>query len=218
VPGSLKNRVVGAVKLELHLKHPIALKPGQYAYLNSKDLQFRDRFQAHPFMIAWWDDTASSAGDLPVTGPTKATSLTFLIQPRNGFTARLCKEESLRRMSIDGPYGQDLRLERYDTVILVGRGIGIVGILSYVKQLLSWKAHGAKKPRVLTRKLDLYWQLEENCQEKWVGHYLKELQDMNDAVKHPNLVRSSMLISDSYLLDYYKSGVTSLINRIRSPL
>jgi len=28
----------------------------------------------------------------------------------------------------------------------------------------------------MTRKLDLYWLLEENYQEEWIGDYLKELQ------------------------------------------
>lgn len=153
-----------SIKLMLNLKRPIAFKPGQYFYINTQDLQFRDRFQLHPFAITWWEDAPVTQGDLAMTGPTKAKSLTFLIQPRNGFTARLCSEHSLKNMLINGPYGQDLQLKRYDTVLLVGKGIGIAGLLSYVKQLISWKAQRTKI--VNTRNLDLYWELDENYQEK----------------------------------------------------
>ena len=40
-----------------------------------------------------------------VAGPTRARNLTFLIEPRDGITARLEEENTLRDLFIDGPYG-----------------------------------------------------------------------------------------------------------------
>ena len=117
-----------------------------------------------------------------MAGPTRARNLTFLIEPRDGITARLEEENILRDLFIDGPYGQDLRLERYETVLLIAKGIGIAGVLSYAKQLIWWKSNIAQQRRVTTRKLDLYWELDSNDQERWVGSYLKQLQEKNDSV------------------------------------
>ncbi|KAI9765887.1 MAG: hypothetical protein M1840_007028 [Geoglossum simile] len=190
---------VSAIKLTLILRRPIIIKPGQYLYLRILgDLQFRDWFQAHPFMIAWWDEPASveaseegasvsssdkdrSRGDTTVTPPghTKAKALTFLIQPYGGLSARLGMRPSIKNVVLDGPYGQDLHLEHYETVLIVAQGIGITGVLPYAHHLANWKLHQnmSYKRAVMTRKLDLYWLLEENCQERWVGDYLKELQE-----------------------------------------
>ncbi|KAF8846438.1 hypothetical protein BDZ45DRAFT_608980 [Acephala macrosclerotiorum] len=159
------------------------IRPGQYLYIRTKDLQLRDKYSYHPFAIMWWDDAPVNGSDCPlaITKPTTVRNLTFLIEPRDGVTARLTKENALRHLSLDGPYGQDLQLERYDTVLLVAKGIGIAGLLSYAKQLIWWKSNTLQR-RVITRKLDLYWELDNNDQEKWVGDYLRQLQDKNNLV------------------------------------
>lgn len=180
---------VSAIKLILVLRRPITIKPGQYLYLRIlSDLQFHDRFQAHPFMITWWGEApveASEEGarvtpeDASVTpGHMKEKTLTFLIQPRRGLSARLAMQTSIQNVVFDGPYGRDLCLERYETVMLVAQGIGIAGVLPYAHHLVDWKFHKntSYKRAVMTRKLDLYWLLEENYQEEWVGGYLKQLQ------------------------------------------
>ncbi|KAI9774702.1 MAG: hypothetical protein M1839_001663 [Geoglossum umbratile] len=185
---------VSAIKLELVLKRPITIRPGQYLYLRIwSDLQFRDKFQSHPFMITWWGESAPiEPGDTSITpsfskredtsiahpGPTKAETLTFLIQPHCGLSARLASQSFIQTVVLDGPYGQDLHLERYETVMLVAQGIGIAGVLPYAHHLANWKLHqnSSYKRAVMTRKLDLYWVLEENYQEKWIGDYLRELQ------------------------------------------
>src|SRR3954447_19887227 len=67
---------VSATKLELVLGRPITIKPGQYLYLRFlSDLQFRDRFQAHPFMITWWDEPAPIEGEgASITPPPTKSS------------------------------------------------------------------------------------------------------------------------------------------------
>ncbi|CZR64892.1 uncharacterized protein PAC_14792 [Phialocephala subalpina] len=186
IPGNLSDPEVGALKLEVEFERPMNIKPGQYLYISTNDLRFRHGFQSRPFAIVWWND-APVGGGLVMTEQTKASGLTFLIEPRDGFTARLTKENALNHLSLDGPYGQDLRLESYDTVLLVAKGIGIAGMLSYAKQLIWWKSNSLQKRRVITRKLDIYWELDDNGQERWVGDYLRQLQDKNNLLSTPLL-------------------------------
>lgn len=168
------HRTVGALKLEVELTRPMVIRPGQYLYLSTNDLQLRYRFQSHPFVVIWWNEEE---------GPiAKARALTFLIELRDGITAKLARQTLLNHLTLDGPYGQDHSLQRYDTVVLTAKGVGIAAILGYAKRLIWWASDPAQRRRVVTRKLDIYWELENNDQEKWVGEYLKELQVKNEAV------------------------------------
>ncbi|KAG9229869.1 hypothetical protein BJ875DRAFT_386393, partial [Amylocarpus encephaloides] len=75
--------------------------------------------------------------------------------PKSGLTSRLTNAISVRKMTLDGPYGGNLRLKDYHNVLLVAKGIGICGILAYAKQLVSWTAHPTYRRRVITGKLDI---------------------------------------------------------------
>jgi hypothetical protein len=107
-------------------------------------------------MIVWFDH------DEVVRDGRKfdITNLTFLIQEQGGLTARLGRElqlsdlssrESSFRSSVlfDGPYGQDLHLERYKTVILVAKGIRIAGVLPYARHLAQRNCHDGKVKKLL---------------------------------------------------------------------
>jgi predicted ferric reductase len=199
--GQLADRKLAALKLKVELERPMLVGPGQYVYLIFRGLRLTDKLQAHPFMICWWDDPEDILpGAKNLNSPQQ--TLHFLIHPRNGLTARLAQENSLESIEVDGPYGQDLHLELYDTVILVARGIGIATMLTYAKRLIKWKSSPTHKRRVLTRKLDLYWELDENCQEKWVGEYLNDLRDKNDTVSSSNFPLI-MLLTD--IIAFYET-------------
>ena len=189
---------VTAIELKLELNRPVTVKPGQYFYLRfPSGLRFRDKFQTHPYMVTWWEEPTMRASQeslgaipsatsivskdergciSPLTG-VSAKYLTFLVQPQMGLSARLAMQSSVKNVIFDGPYGQDLRLHRYETVMLVAEGIGIAGVLSFALHLANWKFHGNPDYArgVITRKVDLYWVLEGNHQERWVAHQLKEL-------------------------------------------
>ncbi|KAF7877692.1 hypothetical protein EAF04_001363 [Stromatinia cepivora] len=170
-----KTRTVSAIRLTVLLKRPMKIHPGQYMYLFLSDMGVRRCFQAHPFVIVWWDDFM------------KATKLSFLIEPSNGLTSDLIGRGSIRRVVMDGPYGKDLRLEDFENVILVAKGIGIAGIIPYVRSLTyrrvnKDKSHESYRQGLLTRKIDLYWILEDNCQQDWISDWLVDLQ-MRDSEK-----------------------------------
>lgn len=195
----------GVMKVNIQVPKREVFKPGEYVYLYFTNLRWRYRLQSHPLMIAWCED-----GKETVHGREfDVTNLTFLIESRSGLTARLGTELRLSELSsgkaksrgsisFDGPYGQSLSLERYETVMLVAKGIGITGVLPYAGYLMQRNSHDAEIKKMLnlgstpnkdelrnslhrdaTRKVDLFWELESNCQEDWVSDHLRTLQDQD---------------------------------------
>lgn len=164
------------VRLVVELIEPVLVRSGQYAYLNFRSLWIRDRIQTHPFMVAWWGNTSVKNNVIV------AKQVTFLIEAQEGLTRRMGYAHSpFQCQLLVGPYGGTY-VEKYDNVILVGEGIGIAGILSYAKELILMKSLLSHKNQVLTRKLDIYWKLQSNDQQEWVGDYFKQIQRENNWV------------------------------------
>jgi predicted ferric reductase len=166
---------VTAMKVNVSLRHTEKVRPGEYYYLSFRGMGLWQRWQAHPFMVSWWDDSIN------------ASSLDFLVEPRAGLTADLTTKNSIRRVVLDGPYGHDLHLEDFETVILVAKGIGIAGILPYVRHMIFRRSSTSKnleeyRRGLITRKIDLYWELEDNSQQDWLEEWIRTLQD-RDAEK-----------------------------------
>lgn len=84
---------------------------------------------------------------------------------------------------LDGPYGRDLKLETFETVLLFAKGIGIAGVLPHALQLVERFKHEdqAYRRAMLTRKVDLIWLLEENSQKEWIADWLDELKSKDVA-------------------------------------
>jgi predicted ferric reductase len=178
--GQHNYREVDIIRIDIKLKHPIIIKPGQYVYLRVRNSYISDKVQSHPFMISWWGPAYNinqSKDDVP-----KAQSLTMLVQPVNGLTRRLSSKTFLQGVSFDGLLGHNLQLEKYDNVFLAVKGIGIAGVLSYAKHLVELESSPPGNRRITPRKVDLYWELEDNSQEQWAGPFLRELQLKNDTV------------------------------------
>ncbi|KAE9373852.1 hypothetical protein N431DRAFT_466106 [Stipitochalara longipes BDJ] len=170
----------GAIKVELELKRPVNIRPGQYGYIYCSELR---RFQTHPFMITWWDPLSQahpSASIISEAACPKAAKLHFLIEPQDGVTSRLAKCNEVN-VYFSGPYGQNLHLDDYENVILVAQGIGIAGILPHALHLIRRYFHidAAYRRGLATRRIDIFWLLEENSQESWAAEYLSLLQSMD---------------------------------------
>jgi hypothetical protein len=90
---------------------------------------------------------------------------------------------------LDGPYGRNLKLWNYETVILVAKGVGIAGILSYALDLLSHRNINTgftgsslfrrKRGRDSTRKVAILWVLEDNAQEEWAAPGFNVLRNLD---------------------------------------
>jgi predicted ferric reductase len=166
-----------AMVVKLTLGRALRIRPGQYVYLAFTDLGLRRRFQSHPYIIAWWDNSLN------------ATSLSFLVEPRSGISRTLLTRHLTSNVVMDGPYGKDLQLENYETVILIAKGIGIAGILPYARHITyrrtsKDKAHEAYRRGLITRKLDIFWIMEDNCQQDWLSDWISELH-AKDSEKVP---------------------------------
>lgn len=200
----LTDQRLRTIKLDVRVERHVNAERGQYAYLYFSSLRWRYRFQGHPFTVAWCKHEEEIKDDKKI----KFTSLTFLIQPQSGLTARLARELQLSNLSskkssfptilYDGSYGQDLHLEHYETIMLVAKGIGIAGVLPYAQYLAQRNCHDDEIKKLLklastpnkgrlrnslyrdaTRKVDLFWELDHNFQEGWISDHLRTLQDQD---------------------------------------
>ncbi|KAB2099591.1 hypothetical protein AG0111_0g12058 [Alternaria gaisen] len=75
------------------------------------------------------------------------------------------------RAVVEGPYGNELPLDSYGTVLLFATGIGIAGQLPYVTQLLE----GYLNCKVKTRRIALFWEVESERHTAWVADRMQEL-------------------------------------------
>ncbi|KAJ9149326.1 Ferric reductase like transmembrane component [Pleurostoma richardsiae] len=83
-----------------------------------------------------------SAVDTPAVQAPAHSTMTFLLRPYDSFTARLRDTAAASwpgavslRVLVDGPYGHTQRLDRFDSVLFVVGGSGIVVPLSYLELL-----------------------------------------------------------------------------------
>jgi predicted ferric reductase len=165
-----EETVVSAMRVTVHLRKPLKMRPDQYVYLYFSGMGTRQELQSHPYVIAWWDDSL------------RAMSLSFLIQPQSGISAELMAMNWVKRVTVDGPYGKNLQLETYETVILIAKGIGIAGIISHIRHMTYRRAsedkdHETYRRGLITRKIDVYWVMEDNCQEDWISEWIIELHE-----------------------------------------
>lgn len=155
------NVSTDVVTLQLKLSRPWRFRPGQFLYfrsLTARDFAF---LQNHPFYICSWDsDTIDT--------------VSLLVERRHGFTANLLpksvlrssgssrSEDSTMKAIIEGPFGGELSLESYGTVILFATGIGIAAQLSYIRNLLEGHQHR----KVTAQRIALFWEIESEgtCQ------------------------------------------------------
>lgn len=145
------------VQVMLTLPRPWKIRAGERINLNVPQIGLLSLFQAHPFVITWWDNDAAGYG----------ASIALLFRPRSGFTRKLKDhiepgQESLAW--IDGPYGPSSvglwgfsgQVGDYGHVFMVATGIGIAAQLPYIKELLD----GRRQGQVRTQRITLVWQLE----------------------------------------------------------
>jgi len=152
-----------AALVHVKLSRPWSFQAGQYVYLCIPGVSPSALFQSHPFTVFWWyrdrDDN-----DIIV----------LIIEPRRGFTGDLVRRVGIEMKAfIDGPYGKELDLGLYGTVLLFASGIGIAAQLPYVKQLLE----GYHQCEIKTKRIALIWEMDAEC------GYRESLESIQDTHK-----------------------------------
>lgn len=139
-----------AYQVHAKISRPWKYRAGQYIYVCVPGASYSAFLQSHPYMVAWWYPYDKDR-DVVV----------FIIQRQMGFTQSLqtsisSSQPTELRAIVEGPYGKEIHLDEYGTVLLFATGIGIAGQLPYVKQLLeNFHNHDAK-----ARRIALFWQVD----------------------------------------------------------
>lgn len=168
-------------RLHLQARYPIRLFPGCYFYIRRPWFFFRE---GSALMLLW-------SGPEQIAS-AKVTDLHFLALQEGSRLKWLKNVEEKDSLLLDGPYGRDLHLQKYETVVLTARGKGITSILPLMLHLTARKKHdddirtrfgSEATPDSMfldvTRKVDLIWILDKNEEQDWVGNQLKELQALD---------------------------------------
>lgn len=139
-----------ATHICVELARPWTFRPGQYVYLTMPSSGTTGVLQSHPFFVAWWYGSDGRGPNtlalISVTRRGFSKSLNDMAQKRlleddmrelkAESTSALCWCASLDaacRMSalIEGPFGHEVRLDPFQTVLFVASGVGITSIMSY---------------------------------------------------------------------------------------
>jgi predicted ferric reductase len=156
--------VSDAVHVHIRLSRPWQHRAGQYVYLSIPGVSHTSFVQSHPFFVPWWYRDA------------KGDFIVLIVEKRKGFTQDLfhnatndLDQYNKMRAVIEGPYGKELDLKSYGTVLLFATGIGIAGQLPYITQLLDGYYNFGEK----NRKIALFWELdsESKCSNSHQGAY-----------------------------------------------
>jgi len=175
-------------RVTLTLPRHVDIKPGTHAYLRFWGV---NRWECHPFSIAWVDHHATRASGLPVsekeplTGidcSRTTTSVSFLIAAQTGFTRKLydtAVAHSKRfgspavfmKAAMEGPYAGHHSLDSYGHAVLFAGSTGITHQLSYIRHLLK----GYNDGTIATRRVTLVWVIREYDSLEWVREWMTEI-------------------------------------------
>lgn len=135
--------------LEIHiwLRRSWTLEAGQYVCL-----------RGHPFYIARWYTEGNEKGKGKIDDV-----IVLVVERRDGFTNRLFDKWGQSTSLIEGPYGKRLDLwklgngvlnqatDKYTDFILFATGIGIIGQLSYINEILLSSRY---------TRIKLFWEID----------------------------------------------------------
>jgi predicted ferric reductase len=176
--------VSDAVHVHIRLTRPWKPQAGQYVYLSIPGVSSTSFAQSHPFYVSWWYNDVAGANIVLIIQKRKGfTKDLFLhadkyinsgyemrsgIGSENDIGSNIEDDSEMElfigdrfkmRAIVEGPYGKELQLDSYGTVLLFATGIGIAGQLPYITRLLE----GYRNCEVKTRRIALFWEVESEC-------------------------------------------------------
>ena len=177
IPGGVKytHVVEDAIHLHVYPSRSWTFRPGQFVYISLPGLSKTAFAQMHPFYVAWTYKDESDESDAEIA--------VLIVKKRSGFTKNLIQHALSRRNAeleahrdrteiglsphswpmtefesvvVDGPYGNEIDVQDYGTVVLFATDVGIAGQLPYIEHLL--RAHHNWEVKI--RRIVLCWQVE----------------------------------------------------------
>jgi predicted ferric reductase len=141
------------IKAHVNVGYNFNGHPGQYVYLHFPRFNF---WESHPFSVARYDISKDT-----VAQPT----LTLLFRTHDGVTKKLAKYlaggSKTLTCFVEGPYGHQLPVDRYDNVHLLAGGVGIAAIVPYLRTLSAIKGSRVRFDWVVRQEDSLKWFEEE---------------------------------------------------------
>ncbi|KAL7786274.1 hypothetical protein V8C37DRAFT_392444 [Trichoderma ceciliae] len=122
-----------ALQLTIRLMHPIKLQPGCYFYIFFPAVCVKyDVFQSYTAMAFWYP---------PESACGAVAELTFLLSRRGNHATAISRLREGQTILLDGPYGMNYGLQKYETVILAAKGMGIAATLPLALSLAARRQH-----------------------------------------------------------------------------
>jgi predicted ferric reductase len=185
------ENVRNSLLVKVNLPRPWKVKPGQYVYLTMIRPGFFSILQRHPFMVT--------------NSESKNYDFQLRIQPRRGFTNRLLTrtlvEAAQLSAFVEGPYGRGFDLQDFGTVVLFASGIGIVGHLAYIQELV----HDYWQSKTKTRDLLLVWHVDNKYQLDLVSEVMNHILRRDD-LPAAAMRQDTHALSGSGKIDRYLGG------------
>ena len=189
--GSTSSRNPKAAFLDVGLDRTISIHPGAYFYLFFEQSGWR-QYRGEPMMAYGWEGDGDSQTWQRNTKMVK--KLKFLVQVNDHLSSAL--SERTIALAIDGPYGRDPQLHKFDTVVLAADGAGILAVFplavqlaerNYYDQSIKVNKSGRGLPehhrheliasmhRDRTRQVNIIWIMRESWEFGLIANRLEEL-------------------------------------------
>lgn len=169
------------------LSRPVLVHPGAYFYLHFKESGLR-RLRGEPMAVFDWKPYQPRQGW--VRNSLYAKELTFLVEVRN--MPALGRDDC--ELSVEGPYGREIGLHHFSTVLLAAQGTGIAAAMPQVMAIVERYASDSAMRRQMrsqplerqslykdkTSRLNLYWVLTSPADIHWIKGALSRLAAIDE--------------------------------------
>ncbi|KAM9766902.1 LOW QUALITY PROTEIN: NADPH oxidase 2-like [Menidia menidia] len=155
--------------LELQMRRKgFGMEVGQYVFIQCPAVS---RLEWHPFTLTSAPEEDYFSAHIRIVGDwTEA-----LYQACGGDRAEPQEAWKLPKVAIDGPFGTASEdVFRYESVVLVGAGIGVTPFASILKSV--WYKHIQNQQQLFTKKIYFYWLCPETQAFEWFADLLQSLE------------------------------------------
>jgi predicted ferric reductase len=150
MPRAKIERCGSTLKVSIPVAWQRGIRPGQNVRLCTPTLSWCSILQWPHFAIAGYEHN------------DRGITIDFLIRERSRFTTALTRISHHPLALVDGPYGAEIPLKRYGTILLFASGIGIAAQLLYVKRVQD----DYDDRETSCRELTLIWESDERFNDR----------------------------------------------------